>query len=430
MTVPLDQLYNFIDNISGHNLVIYRFYPHGSKKLKHLLPLKDYLIINDIYMHTCPVMICYDQEPVELDYSPDEILNAWISIWKLSKGVTHEPPKVALDCFKNVFSIRAAVLPLSVYDCTLLLHSDWNNPTIEKYQDQYIFVYYWSHALIARDWFRYAKIDPKLIAPKKYTHDFLIYNRAWLGTREYRLKFAELIIESQLHNRCRMGFSSVDSQVNYRDHNFKNHNFCISNDQIADYFFNNTTASSASADYNTDDYQNCAIEVVLETLFDDPRVHLTEKTLRPIACGHPFILVSTAGAVKYLHNYGFKTFDGLIDESYDQILDPIERLEAIVKVMKDIAAMSPDNKSKLIQEMIKIAKYNRDRFFSDDFQNYVVQELKHNLDTGIKKMYQNCTGKYFKQRGKFRVSQGRRLWPHLLSRQQCAEIWKWIHKHN
>jgi hypothetical protein len=305
MSIPLDRLYNFLDSVNDHNLIIYRWIPHGSKNLDQLLPLKDYQANGTVYTHTHPAMICHDQEPVELDQLSDEILNICITRWKLINSTAQEPPPSSLDFYKNFTHLRPVLTTaqLNVYDYDILLHSEWNNLKFEKYQDWYVFVYYWSHALIARDWFRYAKLDPKLGVLKKYTHDFLIYNRAWSGTREYRLKFAELIIESQLHNNCKMGFNPVDGTTDYHDHNFKNRNLSISNGQISDYFFKNTTASSASADYNSDDYQSCAIEVVLETLFDDSRIHLTEKTLRPIACGHPFILASTPGAIKYLHSY-------------------------------------------------------------------------------------------------------------------------------
>jgi hypothetical protein len=46
---------------------------------------------------------------------------------------------------------------------------------------------------------------------------------------------------------------------------------------------------------------------------------LTEKALRPIACGQPFILAATPGSLQYLRSYGFKTFSGYIDETYDTI---------------------------------------------------------------------------------------------------------------
>ena len=43
------------------------------------------------------------------------------------------------------------------------------------------------------------------------------------------------------------------------------------------------------------------------------------------------MLAATPGSLQYLKQYGFETFHGLIDESYDTILDPRERLKTIVQ---------------------------------------------------------------------------------------------------
>jgi hypothetical protein len=430
MSVPLDQLYNFLDGISGHNLLIYRWYPHGSRKLEHLLSLKDYAAKGKVYSATHPIIICHDQEPLALDQMHTEMLNCQINDWKDARQTTIDPPTKIIDFFKTGKNLKQMIRDVNVYDYVVLLHSELNSIQVEQSRDQYVPVYYWSHALISRDWFRYANLDPILNAPKHYTHDFLIYNRAWSGTREYRLKFAELVINEKLDLNCKMGFSSTDTQVDYREHVFKNPTLSIGNKKIHEHFFDNRTPSRASADYAANDYQSCAIEVVLETLFDDSRHHLTEKSLRPIACGQPFILAATAGSLAYLRSYGFKTFGSIIDESYDLIKDPVMRLNAIVKIMKDIAHMPADAKALMIQNLREIAKYNQERFFSNDFQNQVIQEFKTNLDAGMKIMYQHCTGKHLRKKLKFIADQGGQPWPILFSRQECVKIWQWVHLNN
>jgi hypothetical protein len=429
MSVPLDQLYNFLDGISGHDLLIYRWYPHGSRKLEHLLPLKDYAARGIVYTLTHPIIVCHDQEPVELSDQKSDLLD-WILL-RWSQSSNKSPSKDIINFLKTRLYLSEITVTNNVYDYVILVHSELHSQQVIQNQNQYQYipVYYWSHALISRDWFRYAKLDPILNAPKHYTHDFLIYNRAWTGTREYRLKFAELLINEKLDLNCKMGFSSTDTQVDYREHIFKNPALSIDNKQIHEHFFDNQTPSGASADYAANDYKSCAIEVVLETLFDDSRLHLTEKSLRPIACGQPFILAATAGSLEYLRRYGFKTFDGIIDESYDLIKDPVMRLNAIVKLMKDIAHMSADAKALMVQNLREIAKYNQERFFSDDFQTQIIQEFKTNLDAGMKIMYQNRTGKHLRNKIKFITSIGQKPWPKLFSRQELAEVWKWVHNH-
>ncbi len=53
------------------------------------------------------------------------------------------------NLLENVFNI---------FDQCILLHSEKNSNEIDKYANSgFIPTYYWSHALIARDWFRYAQ---------------------------------------------------------------------------------------------------------------------------------------------------------------------------------------------------------------------------------------------------------------------------------
>jgi hypothetical protein len=90
MSIPLDQLYNFLDGISSHDLLIYRWYPHGSKKLEHLTRLDDKHRKNFVQRSTSPVVICHDQEPLDLDSYAEEILKNTISLWE-SKHTTSAP---------------------------------------------------------------------------------------------------------------------------------------------------------------------------------------------------------------------------------------------------------------------------------------------------------------------------------------------------
>ena len=122
---------------------------------------------------------------------------------------------------------------------------------------------------------------------------------------------------------------------------------------------------------------------MLETLFDDQRLHLTEKSLRPIACGQPFILAGTHGSLEYLRSYGFKTFDGLIDETYDTVEDPVQRLEEIVREMQRIAKLDTQKKQSLYHKLKEIANYNKNHFFSDAFTTQVITEYKTNLQQAL-----------------------------------------------
>lgn len=63
-------------------------------------------------------------------------------------------------------------------------------------------------------------------------------------------------------------------------------------------------------------YNNSLFELVPETEYKQ-LYFITEKTIKPIATMTPFLILSTMGYLDFLRSMGFKTFDGIIDESYD-----------------------------------------------------------------------------------------------------------------
>lgn len=290
--------------------------------------------------------------------------------------------------------LRAVMIAVNQYDKTILVHSEVHSGQVELFaQKDFVPVYFWSHAVISLDWFRYAAHDPILtFSYKKIQKDFLIYNRAWSGTREYRLCFVEQLLTVGLQQHCNISFNPEDGE-HYSTHQFINPNFQIINHNLHDKLELNTHNPIASADYCGKDYATAGLEVVLETLFDDGRWHLTEKTLRPIACGKPFILAATQGSLKYLKNYGFETFDGLIDESYDTIVNSRSRLDAIIQEMKRIAELDCDAKQILYTKLHEIAQRNKQRFFNGLFDQ-VIEEYKINLNQAMVIMQQHCTNKH------------------------------------
>ena len=90
----------------------------------------------------------------------------------------------------------------------------------------------------------------------------------------------------------------------------------------------------------------------------DNNIYLTEKTYRPIFGMQPFIVVSNPGFLKFLKSMGFKTFPEFFDESYDEIENPIERMNIIVREIQKICILG-------IKEL-------RDRYYN------IFDKLEHN----------------------------------------------------
>lgn len=382
MSIPLDQLYHYVEQLIqdswGGPVIIYRFYPHGSKLLKNLRINKVYNDLEHLYLY--PHLYCNDQEP--LDYDRYE--------------VETKLPETAVELNKLIksdkFNLRD--YPREIWDYAWILHSEQRSSNLKKYQDSRAFVpiYYWSHAVIAQDWFRaFEHIHLRKHADKKL---FLIYNRAWSGTREYRLKFIDMLIDAQLVPHCLTSVAPIDSELelHYTQHQFKNDVWKPTH-QLEDHFPLNKTSSVYSAVVEHDDYNQTDIEVVLETLFDDDRLHLTEKSLRPVALGQPFILLATHGSLEYLRQYGFKTYSDIWSEEYDAITDPMARMKAIVKLLQDIASWSPAVRKEKLKQAQTIAEYNKNYFFSKDFLKLITNELDNNIKQAVEYLLQHDSGK-------------------------------------
>lgn len=379
-------------------MLIYGWIPHGSKKLEDLIQINNIMSKDWVTAMTAPVVIMHDQEPLDFNLWSDNDFaqhqEYMISRFDLSEH--HRSPEFL--AYQKELHLRGIVSPSAgLYDLTILVHSEQNSDQVLLYQqNNFLPVYYWSHALIAADWFRYAEHDPLLkYNVNSFKHDFLIYNRAWSGSREYRLTFAELLTNKNLLDQCLTSFSAVDNGVYYTDHQFSNQLLTTTRNDLHQVFLPNQHLSSASADYNNQDYASSCMEIVLETLFDDTRLHLTEKTLRPIACGKPFMLAATPGSLQYLRDYGFETFEEYIDESYDSIIDPYKRLTAITDEMQRISTLPVRQKNLLWKNLHCISERNQQKFFSKDWQNSIEQEFYTNLNAAMSKIKTCCTGKYW-----------------------------------
>jgi len=381
MNIPLDRLYHYIQSVAekirGDCVIIYRFYPYGSKNINDLTNLKDFNCEDDskewLNKTIFPLLWCNDQEPLDYEF--------------YSKHLRARPKNPLTSILKSnnlyVPHTNLNYRRLSIFEKHILLHSEQRSTNLEKYHDdnELITVYYWSHAVIARDWFRYAEYVSQT---KRTSKTFLIYNRAWSNTREYRLRFAELLILLNLHEHCKTSINPIEPElgIHYDSHQFKNSAW-RPRTVLENHFPISQAHSHYSADFDVEDYESTDIEIVLETLFDDDRLQLTEKSLRPIAVGQPFILVGTQGSLEYLRSYGFKTFSSVWDESYDLVEDPAERLIQIAELMKYISTWLPHQRERNMAEAQAIADYNRQHFFSQEFFNQVTNELKINLTSAF-----------------------------------------------
>ena len=372
MSVPIDLMYDYIAGYVNHDVIIYRWTPPGSKNLDDLQPLKNYhRAVNE----TRPVMVCHDQEPLQWDLYNNERSQRWVQddfckYWAVSK--TSQPWPWDKD-----HVLQSWVQPNEISNTNprlILLHSEKNSRALDRAVSlDWDPVHVWSHGLIAQDWFRYAEHDRSLATVGSGDKTFLIYSRAWTGSREYRLWFLHQVVQRGLVNLCTVRVGARDQDHCYRHHRFLDQTWCCVPDWQPEIFSENLCPADASATYDAADYRTHQIEVVLETVID--RTHLTEKTCRALACGKPFILAAGAGSLEYLKSYGFNSFHPWINESYDLETNAQRRLNMVLDEMTRISGMSEPERQRWCCEINRIASENQLHFFSNDFLRKIMNEF-------------------------------------------------------
>lgn len=124
---------------------------------------------------------------------------------------------------------------------------------------------------------------------------------------------------------------------------------------VKHWLFNNTWGDAV---VNPRPYVETCFSVVTETIYDYPYTFRTEKIWKPILMGHPWIAVANHGYYRDLRAQGFKTFDSLIDESFDLEPDATKRMHLIADAIKEII----DNGSRAFLTAAEhICKYNQQR---------------------------------------------------------------------
>jgi hypothetical protein len=206
-------------------------------------------------------------------------------------------------------------------------------------------------------WNRYDETEVVKFKPIDDRYLFLSYNR---NPRPQRIQFLLIMLREQLFHR---GWISLNNLIyepmpgdNLDDFNYLKENTPFVIDTRYDLFYN------LAINITKEDYEKTFISVVTESLADDDTLFFSEKIWKPIMVGHPFILYGNQHSLKLLKEWGFKTFDRWIDESYDDVLDRVQRAEMVVKELKKFENKSVDELTKIREEMEEICIFNQNHY--------------------------------------------------------------------
>jgi hypothetical protein len=94
---------------------------------------------------------------------------------------------------------------------------------------------------------------------------------------------------------------------------------------------NNLHASSLGNAINLDNFSNSLLTISTESHFKDTGLFITEKSLRPLAVGHPVMILGQPSLMAKLQEWGFLV--DFLNIEYDDILDPVERFSRFHQIL-------------------------------------------------------------------------------------------------
>jgi len=127
-------------------------------------------------------------------------------------------------------------------------------------------------------------------------------------------------------------------------------------------------------------YNQTAYSVVAETNFSDNFVFHTEKIVKPILAERLFIVFGGVGYLKHLRDLGFKTFNTVIDESYDLELDFRKRGKLICE---QIRFLIEQDQQEILEKIQPIVQHNKQIMLTTDWSEQLSKILS-SVDNNVK----------------------------------------------
>ncbi len=323
---------------------------------------------------------------------PDSLYNHGHDVTELHYIFFHDQEPIHLDIHKPLFDeVHTRNLDLNNTHGPVksaIITSEQNSNTVDQVCQQYNWkqFYYFFHGWASLDWYRgYDKTY--LIPPyqnRKINKTFIAPNRIIAGKRLHRLNVLYHIFKNNMHDNwiscpetCPVENISIVDAAKPLISIYPDIQEVFAAQQLPIDFPGETGAPMHSCWLSLfDQAADSLLYLVTETVAEGRRWHLTEKTFKPIAMGMPFVLVATQGSLKYLRSYGFKTFEGIWDESYDLEPDDVKRIERIASLLKSLDELSVEGKRDLFEMALPVIQHNWNHFYNGGFEAVLWTELQ------------------------------------------------------
>jgi hypothetical protein len=118
------------------------------------------------------------------------------------------------------------------------------------------------------------------------------------------------------------------------------------------------------------------INLVSETwFFEIDTLFVSEKVFKPILLGQPFIVVGNAGILQLLKSLGYETFSPYINEEYDNIINPSERLRAIFTEIDRLCNLTDKEIKTIMTALHGVCVINRRKIMARVTENISINKI-------------------------------------------------------
>lgn len=107
-----------------------------------------------------------------------------------------------------------------------------------------------------------------------------------------------------------------------------------------------------------EEYSRSWFSVVTESDAGDWLHRITEKPFKPLLNFHPFVMLGCLGALRLVRAYGFDTYPGMFDESYDDALPLRARHDKILAETGRLCALDQGAMAQLDDEVAETVVFN------------------------------------------------------------------------
>jgi hypothetical protein len=129
-------------------------------------------------------------------------------------------------------------------------------------------------------------------------------------------------------------------------------------------------------------YKESAMSLISDTIFFKPQGFVSEKVFKPIMYLQPFLVAGPPHYLKEIRDMGFKTFNGLIDESYDEELDDKVRLEKVIGEIIRLSNLPIEELKDKLRESEETLIYNQMKLLSFDYEKSEIDSVKAIIKEG------------------------------------------------